>query len=149
MFLAETYTPHRPCWGCPKDARWSGLPCQRTGLPAPPTHVRLKPNPPRQSGLKRPAHIIPAAAHVPLGIGASRPSRGREHKRRRLSWLPRRYRRRRRLHYWRRHERVEPRRLPRQISRRALVSTRDLRPPSAAPGVAPSAARRLHLRAFP
>jgi hypothetical protein len=41
-----------------------------------------------------------------------------------------------------RHELVEPRRLPRQISRRALVSTRDPRPPSAArrlrPGASPS-----------
>lgn len=42
-----------------------------------------------------------------------------------------------------RHELVEPRRLPRQISRRALVSTRDPRPPSAARRLRPGASPAL------
>jgi hypothetical protein len=33
----------------------------------PPTHMTWKLNPLRQSGLKRAAHVIPAAAHIPLG----------------------------------------------------------------------------------
>jgi hypothetical protein len=48
-----------------KDARWGRAPRQTAGLPASPTHVRLKPNPRRHSGLKRPARVMPAATHIP------------------------------------------------------------------------------------
>jgi hypothetical protein len=47
-----------------KDARWDQLPRQPAGLPAPPTHMRLKPNPLIQSGLKGLARVIPAATHI-------------------------------------------------------------------------------------
>jgi hypothetical protein len=47
-----------------KDARWGRLPRQPVGLLVPPTHMRLKPNPLIQSGLKGPARVIPAATHI-------------------------------------------------------------------------------------